>query len=82
MGRMDVQLEDNVIREFKMAILRRMGPRRGSLKDALQEAIHLWLVDDYIRLWYKDKTPLSQEYLSLHSDCMKEFKNYIKQKSR
>jgi hypothetical protein len=43
MGRMDIILPDDLERRLREAVFRRKGMKRGNLKEAVNEAIVLWL---------------------------------------
>jgi len=43
MGRIDVILPDDLEEQFRREVANRKGMRKGNLKDALKEAIVLWM---------------------------------------
>jgi len=43
MARIVVDINDALNREFRKAIIDRLGNRKGSLRDAVEEAIKLWI---------------------------------------
>lgn len=43
MGRIDVILPDDLEKRLREAVYRRKGMKRGNLKEAVNEAILLWL---------------------------------------
>jgi metal-responsive CopG/Arc/MetJ family transcriptional regulator len=46
MGRIDVNLPDNLENKLRMEIGRRMGSKRGNFTEAIIEAIDMWLEKD------------------------------------
>lgn len=46
MGRIDINLPDDLENKFRMEAGRRLGARRGSLTDAIVDAIEIWLEED------------------------------------
>ena len=43
MGRIDVVLPDNLEKQLREAVFKRKGMKRGNLKQAINEAIILWI---------------------------------------
>jgi hypothetical protein len=43
MVRLVVDIDDGLNNEFRKAILDRFGTRKGALRDAIREAIKVWL---------------------------------------
>jgi len=43
MGRLDINLDDELEEKLRMEIGRRMGVKRGNLTEAIHQAIELWL---------------------------------------
>lgn len=43
MGRIDIILPDDLEEEFRAAVAKELGMRRGNLTLALQEAVRLWI---------------------------------------
>lgn len=48
MGRIDAIIDDNVIQDFKVAIIRRKGGKKGDFSKSLEEAMNLWIKSDII----------------------------------
>ena len=46
MGRIDAVISDNVIEEFKIAMIKRLGGKKGDLSKALEEAMKMWIKKD------------------------------------
>lgn len=46
MGRIDINLPDDLENRLRMEAGRRLGARRGSLTDAIVDAIEIWLEKD------------------------------------
>jgi metal-responsive CopG/Arc/MetJ family transcriptional regulator len=46
MGRIDINLPDDLENKLRMEAGRRLGARRGSLTDAIVDAIETWLDED------------------------------------
>jgi hypothetical protein len=46
MGRIDAVIDDNTIQEFKIAVVKRKGGKKGDFSKALQEAMIQWLESD------------------------------------
>lgn len=46
MGRIDINLPDDIEQKLRMEVGRRSGFKRGALTDAIVEAINSWLKDD------------------------------------
>ncbi|MGH9927504.1 MAG: hypothetical protein ACREAS_03525 [Nitrososphaera sp.] len=46
MGRIDINLPDELENKLRMEAGRRLGARRGSLTDAIVDAIEIWLEED------------------------------------
>jgi hypothetical protein len=49
MGRIDAIIDDNVIAEFKIAIIKRLGGKKGDFSKALEEAMILWSKQDVFK---------------------------------
>jgi hypothetical protein len=45
MGRIDVNLPDDIENKLRMEVGRRMGAKRGALTEAIVQAIDAWLED-------------------------------------
>lgn len=45
MGKIYVEIDDDLERKFRKKVLERFGARKGSLSMAVKEAIQLWLKD-------------------------------------
>lgn len=45
MGKILVTVDDDLERQFRVEIARRLGGRRGDIKKAIEEAIRLWLTN-------------------------------------
>ena len=43
MGRLDVEIPDDLEKEFRLAIIENIGGKKGSIKQAMMEAIRLWI---------------------------------------
>jgi hypothetical protein len=43
MGRMDIVLPDDLERRLRETVFRRKGMKKGNLKEAINEAILLWI---------------------------------------
>jgi hypothetical protein len=43
MARIVVDIDDDLNRQFRKAIIDRLGSKKGALKEAIEEAIKLWL---------------------------------------
>ena len=43
MGRIDAIIEDDLEKQFRMKIVERFGGKKGTLTEALEEAIQNWL---------------------------------------
>jgi len=43
MGRMDIILPDDLEAQFRKAVFKRFGMRKGNLTKAVQEAIRQWI---------------------------------------
>ena len=43
MGRMDITLPDDLEKRLREAVFRRKGMKKGNLKEAVNEAILLWI---------------------------------------
>lgn len=43
MGRIDVMLSDDLEKQLREVVFRRKGMKRGNLKEAISEAIMLWI---------------------------------------
>ena len=43
MARIVVDIDDALNRQFRKAIIDRLGNRKGALRDAIEEAIKLWV---------------------------------------
>jgi hypothetical protein len=43
MGRMTIELSDELDREFRMKVAKEYGGKKGALGDAIEEAVKLWL---------------------------------------
>lgn len=48
MGRIDAIIDDNTIHEFKIAIIKRLGGKKGDFSKALEQAMNLWIKSDVI----------------------------------
>ncbi len=46
MGRIDINLPDELEKKLRMEAGRRLGARRGSLTDAIVDAIEIWLDEE------------------------------------
>ncbi len=46
MGRMDIILPDDLEAQFRKAVFKRFGMRKGNLTKAVQEAIRQWIEED------------------------------------
>jgi hypothetical protein len=46
MGRIDVNLPDDIENRLRMEVGRRMGAKRGALTEAIVQAIDAWLEED------------------------------------
>jgi hypothetical protein len=49
MGRIDINLPDDIENKLRMEVGRRMGAKRGALTEAIVQAIDAWLEDDRVR---------------------------------
>jgi metal-responsive CopG/Arc/MetJ family transcriptional regulator len=49
MGRIDINLPDELENKLRMEAGRRLGARRGSLTDAIVDAIETWLDEDEVK---------------------------------
>lgn len=43
MGRINVTVNDKVEQEFRLEVAKRLGFKRGSLNQAMEEALKLWI---------------------------------------
>jgi hypothetical protein len=43
MARIVVDIDDDLNRQFRKAIIDRFGSKKGALKEAIEEAIKLWM---------------------------------------
>jgi hypothetical protein len=43
MGMLNVRLDDELERKLRLEVVRRFGGKKGALRQAVQEAIKLWL---------------------------------------
>jgi hypothetical protein len=43
MGRIVVELDDELDTAFRKEVARRLGMKKGNIKIAIEEAIHLWI---------------------------------------
>ena len=43
MGRIDIILPEELEKRFRETVYKRKGMKRGNMKEALQEAIQLWV---------------------------------------
>ncbi len=43
MGRLNIVLPDDLEREFKEEVFKRLGMKKGNLSKAIEEAIRLWI---------------------------------------
>ena len=46
MGRIDVNIPDDIENKLRMEVGRRMGAKRGALTEAIIQAIDAWLEDE------------------------------------
>ena len=46
MGRIDVQLPDQLEKEFRLEIGKRFGMKKGNLRKAVEQAIRQWIEND------------------------------------
>jgi hypothetical protein len=44
MARLDAIIDDKLEQQFRIEITKRLGGRKGDLSKALEEAIHLWVI--------------------------------------
>jgi hypothetical protein len=49
MGRIDVNIPDDIENKLRMEVGRRMGAKRGALTEAIVQAIDAWLEDDRVK---------------------------------
>jgi hypothetical protein len=49
MGRIDINLPDDIENKLRMEVGRRMGAKRGALTEAIVQAIDAWLEDDKVK---------------------------------
>ncbi len=52
MGRIDAVFSDITVEDFRIAIVKRLGGRKGDFSKALEEVIQLWLKKDQILVLY------------------------------
>jgi len=45
MGRIDAVVSDNVVEEFRLVIVKRLGGKKGDFSKALEEAMKMWIKD-------------------------------------
>lgn len=50
MGRIDVNIPDDIENKLRMEVGRRMGAKRGALTEAIIQAIDAWLEDEETRV--------------------------------
>jgi len=50
LGRIYVVLSDDIERRLRLAIVKRLGGRKGSLSGAIEEAVDDWLAKDWSKL--------------------------------
>jgi hypothetical protein len=43
MGRMNIVLPDELEREFKQEVFKRMGMKKGNISNAISESIRAWI---------------------------------------
>lgn len=43
MGRLNINISDQLEKEFRLKIIEKFGGKKGSLSKALEEAITLWI---------------------------------------
>jgi hypothetical protein len=48
MGRIDAIIDDNLIQDFKVAVIRRKGGKKGDFSKSLEEAMNLWIKNEEI----------------------------------
>lgn len=48
MGRIDAVISDSIIEEFRVAVVRRLGGKKGDFSKALEDAMDLWTKQDII----------------------------------
>lgn len=46
MGRIDAVISDKTVEDFRIAIVKRLGGKKGDFSKALEEAMQLWLKKD------------------------------------
>jgi hypothetical protein len=46
MARIDLTIDDKLDSQFRDAVYKRMGMKRGNLRIALEEAIRIWLREE------------------------------------
>jgi hypothetical protein len=44
MGRIDAIIDDDVIKKFRLEIVKRKGGKKGDFSIALKEAMNLWII--------------------------------------
>lgn len=49
MGRIDAIIEDNIIRDFRLEVVKRKGGKKGDFSIALKEAMNLWIKQDILK---------------------------------
>jgi hypothetical protein len=56
MGRIDINLPDDIEHELRMEAGKRLGAKRGAFTEAMVEAVKVWLDPDAQRLVEKHRT--------------------------
>ena len=49
MGRIDAVIDDNIIRDFKIEVVKRKGGKKGDFSIALKEAMDMWIKSAVIK---------------------------------
>jgi hypothetical protein len=80
MGRIDAIVSDETIESFKLAIVKRLGGKKGDLSKALEEAMELWVKSDVVeklkkRILSASVTP--EEFENLVDSLEKQGKNAL-----
>jgi hypothetical protein len=43
MGVLNVEIDDELEKQFRIEVVKRKGSKKGSLREAVEEALRLWL---------------------------------------
>lgn len=50
MGKLNVVIDDKLDRKFREAIFKTKGMKKGNLTEAIEEAIELWVMEQYEKI--------------------------------